>query len=128
MLFLLRRPDGAPITVPDFFLCSVGSGDSRSGAIGAFSVEELFAVEVADGEMSQVNVAQVPGGGFRGIPGDALAEESQLEPELFAVGGLQIAGVIPPLGLVVGVIEEVARECETVAGERRLKLCERAYG
>jgi len=87
-------------------------------------VEELLAVEVADGEMSEVDVTQVPGGGLRGNAADTLTEESQLETELFAFGGLQIAGVIPPLGLVVGMIEEVAREFEAVARERGLKLCE----
>ena len=47
----------------------------------------------------------------------ALAEEDELEAVAVAVGGVNVAGVIPPLGAEAGMIEVVARKLVAVARE-----------
>ena len=51
--------------------------------------------------------------GFLAI--DALAEKRQLETKATAVGTMQIARVIPPLGLKLRMIEVIARERVAIA-------------
>ena len=64
--------------------------------------------------MRQIEIANIPDGWLSaGIAIDALAEKRQLEAEAMAVGGLEIAGVIPPLGLEIGMIEMIAREIDS---------------
>ena len=48
----------------------------------------------------------------------ALAEEDQLEAVTMAVAGADVAGVIPPLGAILRVIEMVARKLVRVTGQR----------
>ncbi len=67
--------------------------------------------------MREIEVAHIPRGVLRGVAADSLAEEGQLETEAAAVGGLEIAGVIPPLGGEVGMIEIVVRKGVVVAGQ-----------
>ena len=50
------------------------------------------------------------------------AEERELEAETMAVGRLEVPGVIPPFGAVVGMVEMIARELVMVSGLRRLVL------
>ena len=47
---------------------------------------------------------------------NGVSEESQLEAESAALPGVQIASVVPPLRLEVGMAEVVARELVVVAG------------
>ena len=49
---------------------------------------------------------------------NGLAEERQFKTETMAVGRLEISRVIPPLGLIVGMIEVIARKLVMVPGQR----------
>src|ERR1700689_2527862 len=67
--------------------------------------------------MCHPDVAHIPDFGRLFVAVDAYAEESQFESETPAFGGFEIAGVIPPLGLKIGMVEVVAGELIVVAGE-----------
>ncbi len=69
--------------------------------------------------MREVEVVDSPGGGVGGIVLVlTLAEEDEFEAVAMAVGGMEIAGVIPPFGAEIRVLEMIARELVMVAGER----------
>src|SRR5581483_8022609 len=45
-----------------------------------------------------------------------------------AISGLEVAGVVPPFGSVLGMVEVVARKFVAIAGQRLLILCDRRAG
>ena len=106
-----------PVAIPDAVGCFACSGDAWAGAVGALGVIEVATVEVAEGEVREVEILRVPGGVFCGVAREGLAEEGEFEAETVTVRRLEIAGVIPPLGLEIRVIEMVAGEGIAVAGE-----------
>src|ERR1700722_4718247 len=121
-LHLLRAreevPLHVPIAVPDTRLVERGASESGAGAVESFGMEELAAIDVAQGQVRKPDFAHVPDGSGFHASIDALAEEGQLESEVPAPRIAQIAGVIPPLGLKFGMREVVAWELVAVAGER----------
>src|SRR6516162_1835780 len=74
--------------------------------------------------MRQVNVSGIPGRRFRGVTANALAEESELKPEVVPISAGDVPGVIPPFRLIIGVIEVVARKLVVVTRQRGLELSE----
>src|ERR1700746_3617950 len=72
--------------------------------------------------MRNVEILYVPGGRLRRIAADGLPEERQFESEAPPVRGLQIPGVVPPLGLKVRMIEMIARKFVTVSRQGRAVL------
>src|SRR6516162_2747435 len=64
--------------------------------------------------MRQVKIADIPYRRFRKLTAHALAEKSQLKPEVAPVSAGDVSGVVPPFRLVVGMIEIIARELEMV--------------
>src|SRR6266446_150525 len=120
-------PDDTPVSVPDFLYCRIRSGDTGPRAISALRIKEFLSIEIADCEMCKIDVADIPCKRVRGIAVYAFTEKSELEAELASVSGLQISGVVPPFGLVIGMVEIIAREFITVAGPRRFELSETGW-
>ena len=58
----------------------------------------------------------------------ALAKEDEFEAIAVAAGGVDVAGVIPPLGPIVGVVEVIARELVVVTGDDFAELRVRGQG
>src|SRR5579863_613365 len=59
-LQLLRftLPSDLPIAIPDALIVFPDPGDSRTGSIRAFRMKELTAIQIAQGQMSEINVAR----------------------------------------------------------------------
>src|SRR6267154_5253001 len=79
---------------------------------------EAAAAEVAECEMSEINVAEVPCATLRFIAALSLPEKCKFKTERPAVGVLDVACRVPPFGLKFGMGEEVAWEFVTIAGQR----------
>src|SRR5713101_1786536 len=117
-------PDDTPVSIPDFLYCHIRSGDTGARTIRALRMKESLSIEIADREVREIDVADIPCTHVRGIAVYAFTEKSEFEAELAAVRGLQISRVVPPFGLVIGMGEIIAREFVTVAGPRRFELSE----
>src|SRR5260370_34728973 len=90
-------------------------GDARARSIGSFRMIKLFAIQIAQCEMREVEILNVPGRSLRRIAADGLPEECQFESETPPVRRFQIPSVVPPLGLKVRMIEMIARKFVTVS-------------
>jgi hypothetical protein len=77
----------------------------------------MTGVEIAECEMCEVDVVDIPRGLLHRIAGDGLAEKGKFEAEAVTACGFEIAGVVPPLGLEGRMSEIVARECVAITGE-----------
>src|SRR5512133_1888197 len=91
------------------------AGQASRAAFKTFKVVELLRRYIGDGEVCQINLVGSP------IRSASLpirhghhcaAEESQLEAKAAAILSLEIAGIVPPLGLEVGVWTKGLRECD----------------
>ena len=112
-----------------FCSCMAGSCKAWSGTIQALGVIKTAAIDIAQCQVREINVAEHPRSPASAASRvDALPKECQLKAESMAVRRFEIAGVIPPLGFVVGMIEVIAREfvadspaapADTVATERQ---------
>src|SRR5208282_1709432 len=89
-------PQNLPVAVPDAAAGLADAGNSRTGTIHSFRVIKLLAIQIAEGEMCQVNVLDVPRCSLRRITAYRLAEKRQFESVAMAVRRFQISGVIPP--------------------------------
>ena len=123
-LLMVAVPVHLPVAVPDAPRLEAGAGKSRARAVHALVVEEAAPLQVAEREVGEVDVADLPRRrrgrqAFRAAVGDRLPEERQLEAEGPAVAGPQVPRVVPPLGAELGVAEVVAGEFEAVAGQRQ---------
>src|SRR5437016_8252791 len=76
---------------------------------------KLTTFEVAQREMREIDIPQFPGSSLRGIAANSLPEESQLKSKPVAIRRFQISGVVPPFGLIVRMIEVIARELVAVS-------------
>src|SRR5258706_4440581 len=85
-------------------------GIAGPGSLVSFRVKNLPAIEIAQREMSEVEILHLPGRDLLGIAADGLPEESQFESKPPAVSRFQISGVVPPLGLKIRMIEMIARK------------------
>src|SRR5271166_5005662 len=117
-----------PIAIPNFLFFQVHSGNSWTGAIQPLGVIEALAIDITQGEMRKVEVANIPIALRLAITIHLLAKEGQLEAKAMPVGGLEIAGVVPPLGFVIGMIKVVARELVAITRQRLLVLGKQRRG
>jgi hypothetical protein len=84
-------------------------------------VEELAAVDIGEGEVSQVDLIGTPSGiggfegGFREL--DSLAKEGEFKAVAVTGWVVKVAGVIPPFGLIIGVVKMIGGEMVAVAGK-----------
>ena len=106
-----------PVAVPDRPCALIDARNAGAGAVDALFVIEAPAAEIAQGKMRHVQIVNVPLRLVR-IACNRLAEEGQFETETMPVGGPEIAGVVPPLGLIVGMIEVIARKLVMIPGQR----------
>src|SRR2546429_9494645 len=65
--------------------------------------------------MGEIEIPQFPGSRPRRIAANSLPEESQLKSKPVAIRRFQISSVGPPFGLVVRMIEVIAREFVAVS-------------
>src|ERR1700745_2735715 len=82
-------PDDTPVSIPDCLQRSVSSGNSGAGAIGALRMKEFLAIEIADREVREIEVADIPCRHVRRITVHTFAEKSQFEAELASIRGSQ---------------------------------------
>src|SRR5580704_11235603 len=129
---LVAVPLNLPVAVPDSSVLGADSCDGGPGTIRAFGVEEVAAVEIAKREMREIEVAHVPGIRLRCVAIYALSKKGQFKTKVTTVGGSDVAGVIPPFGLIIGMIEMVARKFVAVSGQcdsvLRTVLCKARRG
>ena len=114
-----------PIVVPHVVAIGPRAGEPRTAARQLLGVSIPLALGVADRQVRHVEIADRPLRRIGRRVIDADAEERDLVAEAPAVGGLDVAGVVPPLDLVVGMARVIAREREVVAGGRLFPRTER---
>ena len=84
---------------------------------------ESARVNVGQSQMGEIDLIGTPNGiggigcGFGEVEG--LAKEGEFETVAMAGGIVKIAGVVPPFGLVIGVVEVIGGELIVIAGKRR---------
>ena len=115
---------GTPVLEPDGERLAGRAGQPARAAREALGRGVAAGGHVRDREVGEVDLVRGEAGAFgRRAGGEAPAEERELEAEAAAVGGDDVAGVVPPLGLVVEVRAVVLREGERAglggAGEAR---------
>ena len=71
--------------------------------------------------MRKVDLADIPSALQRAVSLDAYAEEGQFKPEPTAPSIVEVARVVPPFDLELGMLEMVSRKLELVAGQRQLE-------
>src|SRR5258707_8259294 len=69
---------------------------------------ETAAVEIAEREMSEINIPEVPCATLRLIAARSLPKKCKFKTERPAVGGLDVAGRVPPFGLKFRMDEKVS--------------------
>ena len=102
-------------------LISTGAGPGAPQRTPVEPIREVktFTVQIRDGEVSQKEITHRPTGGVHCTPSSfgPYAEEGHLITVPFAIGRLQMSGVIPPFGLEFGMTKVILRELEAVAGQ-----------
>ena len=104
------RPLHLPVAVPDSLRMQTCTRQTRPCAIQSLGVIKMAAIQVAQSEVCQIKIANIPIALGPLFAVDALPEERKLEAEAMPIRCFEIAGVIPPFGPVVGMIEVVAWE------------------
>src|ERR1700722_2646005 len=110
-------PIDLPVSVPNASSLSIYSGNTRTSTVQSFPVVKLAAADVAQGQMGHERIQRRPVGSFLCFASQRFSEKCELKSEFVAVSGSQISGVVPPLSLKIWMIEIIAREFVTVAGE-----------
>ena len=107
-----------PIAVPDLQDLGTGPGGAQCSPIEPIGEVETLAVQIGDGEVSHVEVTHRPAGGVGHIPPffGPYSKEGDLIAVPLAIGRLEMAGIVPPLGLEGGMIEVISRKLKFVAG------------
>src|SRR5580704_1900496 len=121
-LLLVVLPLNLPVAIPDTAIGLTDSCQPWSGSAGSLRVVELAAVQIAQGQVRQVEIAHVPGFRFCDAAVDALPEERELESEAVAIRRLHVTRVVPPFRLEVWMVEVVAWKFVTIAGQSRAVL------
>src|SRR5690242_17099687 len=111
-----------PVAIPDSSARLAHAGDFRSRAICSFRVIELFAIQIAQGQMRQIKISYIPGCRLRRVTADCLAKKCQFETVVLPARRLQIPRVIPPLRLKARVIEIISWKFESITRQRRSVL------
>jgi len=107
-----------PIAIPDQSLRLLRPRDAGPGPIQSLCMKKPSAIDITQREVRHPNVAHVPSTVRLRFTVDALAEKSQLETELAAFLRVHVAGVIPPLSLIVGMVEVIARKFVAITRKR----------
>src|SRR5207244_1578109 len=117
----------APLVAPDREASCLSAGLVDPGAGDLFHELKLTPCFVRDSEMGEVQVSESPARGILGrrLVRDGSPEERKLIAESPAVGGAQMAGVVPPFGLEVVVRAMIEREAIGVTGNSRAKSSRR---
>ena len=110
----------APVIVPDAVLVGGCTGESGAAARELFGVAIALAGRIADRQVGHEQIANRPLRRIRRRRVHADAEEGDLVAKAPAVRRLHVAGVVPPLDLVVRMRGVIARERICVAGGRFL--------
>src|ERR1039458_369662 len=103
-------PLDLPISVPYMSAVPVDPGNTRPRAIQSFAVVEVLVVDIAQSQMSEVKVVENPRRILPQASIKSFPEKSHLKPERMSGRGLYVPGIVPPLGLKIGVVEVVARK------------------
>ena len=119
---ILAVPLHRPVAVPDALPASINSGNSRASAVDPLDVVKPSSVQVAQSEMREVNVPDIPCRGFRGIAAHSLTEEGQLKTVTVSVSRGEVPGVIPPFRLVIRVVKVIAGELVMVTRQGCLEF------
>src|ERR1700733_5281925 len=111
-----------PITVPyspclGWSRLGIHASNAGAGAIEPFFTIEVLSVHIAQRDMRHPQIVHKPRAVAVGTR-NALPKEGQLKAEPVAVRRLYISGVVPPLGLVVLMVEVVSRKLESILGLR----------
>src|SRR5579862_3212028 len=112
-----RRDLNLPISVPDEPRSLVNAGDSGAGAVDTLVVIKAAAMQIAERKVCHIQVVNMPRRRIS-IARYGLAEERQFKTEAAPIGGPEITCVIPPLRLVVGMTEVVARKFVMITRRR----------
>ena len=83
---------------------------------------ERSSIEIAQGQMREIKIADVPQRCVRRITIECLTEKCELEAKTMAIGGPYVAGVVPPFGLEIGMAEVIARKFIAIAGQGQAKF------
>jgi len=81
---LVAMPLDLPIAVPNAAVRGADSCKPRSGAAGALGMVKLAAVQIAQGQVGQVEIADIPSFRFGNVAIYALAKKGELESEAMA--------------------------------------------
>src|ERR1700730_12672520 len=114
-LLLLTMPGDLPIAIPDAPIILADPGDSRPGSIGTFVMEKLAAIQIAQCQMSQINVSHIPRIVLGGFALRAAPEKCQFKSKTAAIFSFYVPRVVPPLSLEVRMIKVIARKFIAVA-------------
>src|SRR5262249_54838966 len=115
-LLLFAIPAHPPILVPDPLLHLAHACDPGASSIHMFHVIELSTFQIAERQVCQIDVTDIPRSGLSRRAIHSLPEKRALEAELASFASSYVAGVIPPLRLKLLVIEVVPREFISIAG------------
>ena len=110
-------PFHLPVAVPDTLLRERCARDAGPFAIGALIVPEVFAIDIGERGMGQIQILHGPYRLVVAAPILALAEENELEAEPFTMRIRHITRVIPPLGAEVLMFKVIAGKLVTIAGD-----------
>src|SRR4029077_6223657 len=114
----LRRP----VVEPDPEGMRPRAGQAERGPLEVAPGVKAPARGVGDREVRKVELTGRPRGAGRRVPlggrGQRGAEEGELEAEVATGGGLEIPGVVPPLGAEVGMGSEIGGKGERARRQR----------
>src|SRR5829696_7809638 len=105
-----------PVVIPDFIAVALRAREPRTAARQLLGKSITLALRIADRKMRHVEISNRPLGWIDRRVVDADAKEGDLIAEPAAVSGLEVAGVIPPLDLLVRMRGVVARKGKRIAG------------
>ncbi len=113
-----------PIFVPDVIPIRGGAGLFPVPTVDALAKTKLSCSDVRQGKMSHIKIRK----DWLVFPGPLAVTQAETEKrDLVTVAlarfGLQVAGVVPPLGLVVGMRIVIGRKRQRSAGQGKL-VCE----
>src|SRR5580700_478849 len=101
-------PTHSPVAIPHSLRSFADPGNFWPAASQALRMIKLSAVQVAERSVRKVQVSDVPGVVLVGIATRGLAKKRELEAKTMSVFRGHVPRVIPPFGLVSGMVEVVA--------------------
>lgn len=105
---------GLPVLIPDPVVLLVRPRPANAGPVHSLSVAEGVPIKITHREMGRIEVAHRPARWIGRLKVDPDPEEGQLITKAATIGSLQIASVVPPFDLVVGMARVIACKVELV--------------